>query len=123
MNVEGAAWATLTGYACAALVVLFALAIRKIKVFFSRNIMKSLALRREIVRLGRPDAMNQIGLAIQFAVCNGLVTAAAGADGMVAFSLCIQANSVISIFVGAVIGSAIPILAVLHGQRDFTGDA
>ena len=123
MNVEGAAWATLTGYVCAALLVLCALAIRKIKVFFSRNTMKSLALRREIVRLGRPDAMNQIGLAIQFAVCNGLVTAAAGADGMVAFSLCIQANSVISIFIGAVIGSAIPILAVLHGQRDFTGEA
>ena len=123
MNVEGAAWATLTGYACAALVVLFALAIRKIKVFFSRNIMKSLALRREIVRLGRPDAMNQIGLAIQFAVCNGLVTAAAGADGMVAFSLCIQASSVVSIFIGAVIGSSMPVLSVLHGQRDFKGEA
>lgn len=123
MNVEGAAWATFTGYACAALIVLFALSIRKIKVFFSNDIVKSLALRAEIARLGRPDAVNQIGLAIQFAVCNGLATTAAGADGMVAFSLCIQASSVISVFIGAVIGSAIPILAVLHGQRDFTGEA
>ena len=42
---------------------------------------------------------------------------------MVAFSLCIQASSVISLFIGAVLGSAIPILAVLHGQRDYTGGA
>lgn len=123
MSVTGAAWATITGYAVAGAVVIAAFAGRKIKLYFSRQIGQSLSQLMEIYKLGRPDAMNQIGLSIQFAVCNRLATAAAGRDGVVALSLCLQSSSVMSVLIGAVIGSGVPIMAVLHGQRDYTGEA
>ena len=121
MGVEGAAWATLTGYLAALLLVLLAFAFGKIKLDVSRHVAKAFGTLREITKLGRPDALTQIGLSLQFAVGNNLAAACAGADAVVAYSLCIQSCSIISIFWGAMIGSSVPILAVLHGQRDYRG--
>lgn len=123
MGVNGAAWATLTGYIAAALVVLIAMVAGKMKFHFSRHITDSMTTIREILTLGRPDAMSQIGMALQFAVCNRLAAAAAAADGVVAFSLCLQSSSIMSVFIGAVIGASVPMLAVLHGQHDYSGEA
>lgn len=123
MGVNGAAWATLTGYLCATLVVAVAILSHRMRFYVCRSVKKSLDIVREIFDFGRPDAINQIGLSLQYAVCNGLVMTAAGTNGMVAFSLCQQSVSVMSVLIGAVIGSAIPLLSVLHGQRDFRGEA
>lgn len=122
MDVRGAAWATLAGYLAAAVVVVVAFASGRIKLYVSRQIGRSFRLIGEILKLGRPDSMNQIGLAIQFAVCNRIAGAVAGANGVVALSLCLQSSSLMSVFVGAVIGSSVPMLAVLHGQRDYQGE-
>ena len=122
MGVEGAAWATLTGYLVAAVVVVLAFMSHRIKIYVSRRVAESFSLTKEIFKLGRPDSMNQIGLSIQFAVCNHIAAAAGGANGVVALSLCLQSSSLMSVFVGAVIGSSVPILAVLHGQRDYSGE-
>ena len=123
MGVEGAAWATLTGYLCAMVLVIAAVASKKIKLYVSRQIASFFGTLKETIRQGGPDAMTQIGLAMQFAVCNSLAMACAGADGVVSFSLCTQTNSVLSVFQGALIGSSVPMLAVLHGQRDYRGEA
>ena len=122
-GVEGAAWATLVGYVLAAIVVVAAFASGKIKIYISRRIGESFGLLKEIFNLGRPDSMNQIGLSIQFAVCNRIASVVGGANGVVALSLCLQSSSLMSVFVGAVIGSAVPIISVLHGQRDYSGEA
>ena len=122
MGVEGAAWATITGYAVGAVFLAVAAAMGKIDIHWSRDIAGSLPAIKEITRIGRPDAMNQIGLSVQFAVCNKLVMAYGGADGEVAFSLCLQAGSVISIFVAAVAGTSVTLMAVLHGQQDYKGE-
>ena len=123
MGVDGAAWATLAGYLVATLVVLLGAMSGRVKLYISKDIKASMATVPEIIALGRPDAMNQIGLSIQFAVCNRLAMAAAGANGIVAFSLCMQSGSVMSIFIGAVIGASVPLMAVLHGQSDYKGEA
>lgn len=123
MGVAGAAWATLTGYIIAAAVTVIYMAAGKIKLYYSKDVRGSFGLIGEVTKVGGPDAMSQVGMSIQFAVCNRLAAAAAGTNGVVAFSLCLQASSVISIFIGAIIGSAVPILAVLHGQRDYSGEA
>ncbi|MBR2706097.1 MAG: hypothetical protein IKE74_02510 [Mogibacterium sp.] len=123
LGVEGAAWATLTGYIAAGLLVAAGAMSGRVKLYISRDIKSSMGCVREIFDLGKPDAMNQIGLSMQFAVCNRLAMAAGGANGIVALSFCMQSSSVMSVFVGAVIGASVPLMAVLHGQSDYRGEA
>lgn len=123
MGVEGAAWATLTGYLCATVILVISMISGKAKVYVSKHILQSFGQLAEIFQLGSPNAMNQIGLCIQYTVGNHLALAAGGAPGMVAYSLCLQGSSVMSIFVGAIMGASAPILAILHGQRDYQGEA
>ncbi|MBR0400353.1 MAG: polysaccharide biosynthesis C-terminal domain-containing protein [Mogibacterium sp.] len=122
MGVEGAAWATLTGYLAALLIIMILIIRRRIKVIISKEPLKSFETIAEIVKRGGPDALTQIGFSMQFAVINSLAGSYAGTAGIVAFSLCIQDNSVVSVFLGAFIGSSVPFLSVLHGQRDFRGE-
>lgn len=123
MGVEGAAWATLTGYTLAALLVVAGAMSGKVRLHVCRDIKASMSCIREIFSLGRPDAMAQIGMSVQYAVCNRLAMAAAGANGIVALSLCMQASSIMSVFMGAVIGASVPLMAVLHGQSDYQGES
>ncbi len=122
MGVEGAAWATITGYTVGAVFLVIVAAMGRIDIHWSRDIAGSIPQIKEISRIGRPDAMNQIGLSVQFAVCNKLILAYGGADGEVAFSLCLQAGSVMSIFIASVAGTSVTLLAVLHGQQDYKGE-
>ena len=122
MGVEGAAWATLTGYVSGAVIVAALLAGKKIKVKATRDVIRSMDQMGEIIKRGGPDALTQIGFSLQFAFINAVAGNLAGTAGIVAFSLCIQMNSIVSIFVGALIGSSVPFLSVLHGQRDFRGE-
>ena len=122
MGVEGAAWATLTGYICAAVFMAAAVIMGRMRMHMSRDIRGSMRSLPEIITLGRPDSVNQIGLAIQFAVCNMLAMSYGGTNGIVALSLCMQASSVMSVFIGAIIGSGMPLMSVLHGQGDYRGE-
>ena len=122
MGVEGAAWATLTGYVTAVLILAAMIIGKKVRLYVSRNVKGSLGLIRGIAVKGGPDALTQIGFSLQFAVINALTGNLAGTAGIVAFSLCIQMNSIVSIFIGSLIGSSVPLLSVLHGQRDFRGE-
>ena len=122
MGVEGAAWATLTGYVTAVLILAAMIFGKKIRLYVSRNIVGALRLIRDTAVKGGPDALTQIGFSMQFAVINALAGNLAGTAGIVAFSLCIQMNSIVSIFIGSLIGSSVPLLSVLHGQRDFRGE-
>lgn len=123
MGVEGAAWATFTGYVVAAVIIVIYFAAGKIRMYISRDIKGSFAQLGEVLKYGSTDFTNQIGLSLQFAVCNILAMKAAGANGVVAYSLCLQSAGVMTIFLGAMIGSSVPMLAVLHGQRDYYGEA
>lgn len=123
MGVEGAAWATLTGYLVGLAFLVFLGLGKKIKVYVSHRIGASFALLKDVLKQGGPDAMTQIGFSLQFAFCNTVATGLAGTAGVVAFSLCIQANSIVSVFLGAVMGSSVPIMSLLHGQHDYNGEA
>lgn len=123
MGVEGAAWATLTGYLLGAVAVVCLKKIKKMRIDFSRSIRQSIHVLKEIIKKGGPDALTQIGFSLQFAACNGIAAVYAGTPGVISMSLCIQALSFISIFISALIGSTVPMLSVLHGQRDLRGKA
>ena len=121
MGVEGAAWATLTGYICALFVVVYAILRKKLKIHISKNIGASLKGLPEIIKLGAADAVTQLGFTLQYAVSNGLAQSLAGISGVVAYSLCQQSLSIISIFMSALIGASSTMMAVLHGQHDYRG--
>ena len=120
MGVEGAAWATLTGYIAGALLLPFAFG-KKNRLRFSVAGLSDFRLLGEIVAKGAASAVSQLGFAVKFGVCNALSAIAGGAQGVVALSLCLQAFSFVAIFYGGAITAASPILALLHGQRDFSG--
>ena len=123
MGVEGAAWATLTGYLVGLALMMVLILGKKIRVYVSFKIKASFSLLKDVLVQGGPEAMTQIGFSLQFAFCNALASTLAGTAGIVALSLCIQANSIVSIFLGSIMGSSVPIMSLLHGQRDFSGEA
>ena len=122
MGVEGAAYATLTGYLIGGLILIFALFSKKADIKRRKLTREDLALFPEIVKTGSPFSATQLGYAIKIAFCNAIAAYHAGAAGVVGFSLCIQSLSIISIFLAAVIESASPILGMLHGQKDYRGE-
>ena len=121
IGVVGAAWSTITGYIAGLVLLVFLCLGKKIKMYVSSKIRDSLVLLKDVFKLGGPEAMTQVGFSLQFAFCNGLASSLAGTPGIVAIALCLQANSIETIFLGSVMGSSVPIMSVLHGQCDFKG--
>ena len=122
MGVNAAAWATLTGYSIAALLIAYVLLAKKVNIYQSKVAFSDFSLLGEIVKLGGPSAISQFGFSLKFAFCNNLAITYGGAAGVVSYSLCNQVDSVISIFLAAIAGSSMPLIAILHGQRDFRGE-
>ena len=119
LGVEGAAWATLTGYSVS---LLFMLCIhKKFHLHWRKVSAADFRLLRSICSQGGASAVSQAGFAIKFAFCNGMAASLGGATGVIVFSLCIQTFSIVSVFLAAITGAAMPLIAVLQGQRDFHG--
>ena len=123
MGAEGAAWATVTGYAVGALALLGAILMKKVKLRFGLPRLKDAPLLWETVVTGAPFSVSQIGYAIKFAVSGRLAQRWGGTAGMESFSLCIQVLSIVgSILMTAILEASVPIMAFLHGQRDHQGE-
>lgn len=121
MGVEGAAWATLTGFTVAAVIT---------AVFFQRHDMRILGnlslIGHEkhfvrIVKIGVPSALGQIGFAAKLIVLNLLANYYAGSDGVVVFALCFQTISLVSCMLVGIVSCVQPIASTLFGERDFEG--
>lgn len=120
LGVEGAAYATLTGYAVGMIPVLWILAARKIQIPKGR--LFDLHLLKGITATGGSTALVQLGFTMKFGVSNIFAARLGGTAGVVAFSLCIQSISFAAIFQMGATGAATPLIAVLHGQRDYYGE-
>ena len=120
MGVEGAAYATLTGYAVGLLPIAWLVLSGRLKIpagkWFGGKTMKRIAVT------GSSSAGVQLGYALKFGYSNVLAISLGGTAGMVAFSLCIQAISVASVFLAGAVSAAVPLMAVLHGQKDYYGE-
>jgi len=122
MGVEGAAYATLTGYALGAILIAYVVGRRKITIPRAKVSARDFCLLGEVAGIGSPSAVSQLGFALKFAFCNNTAVLCGGAAGVVAYSLCNQTLSIVSIFLAALVGASMPLIAVLHGQRDFGGE-
>ena len=120
-GVEGAAWATLTGYLAGIFLLPIIFLRGSVKLHFHKAGLQDLHLLKETATTGAAAALSQLGFAIKFAFCNVLAATYGGAVGIVAFAFCLQIMSFVSVFYAGIIGAVMPILGVLHGERDFSG--
>ena len=121
MGLEGAAFATLTGYAAGFIIVLFFHFTKKVSLPLAKVAPGEFKILFETFSTGLSSAMNQIGYCIKIAFVNSLAFSLAGMSGVTTFSVCMQAVSMVSILIGGVIDATIPMSASLYGQRDFAG--
>ncbi len=120
-GLEGAAYATLTGYAAGFFILLYLHIRKKLRLPFAKVKRHEFRILGETISTGLSSAMNQIGYCIKIAFVNYLAFALAGMSGVTTFSVCMQAVSMVSILIGGVIDATIPMAASLYGQRDFSG--
>ncbi len=120
MGVEGAAYATFTGYVVGLLPILWITATHKIQIphgrWFEGKVFQNICLT------GGPSALVQLGFTLKFGYSNAMAATIGKAAGVVAFSLCIQSMSMVSIFLMGATAAATPFIAELHGQRDYFGE-
>lgn len=122
MGVEGAAWATFTGYVAAIIFIIFALKIKKIDIRKKLPCKQDFILLKDIITTGSPYSISQLGFVIKFSFFNSLAVSLGGSHAIIAFSLFVQALSIVSIFLSADLQATSPFVAFLHGQKDYQGE-
>ncbi|SEH26477.1 MATE family efflux transporter [Selenomonas sp. KH1T6] len=121
MDVSGAAWATITGYLVGFAILIVPLWLGRTPLKVQKAGRADLPLLWEALSRGGAAAMSQLGMSLKFAACNVLAIKYGGAEGAVAFSLCVQVSSFGSIFYAGPLGAANPLLSMLQGQGDLSG--
>lgn len=120
-GVEGAAYATLTGYGVAFALLFIALFLKKIHIQAATPKLSLIRKLPECIRFGSVYALGQLLISIKLTYSNHVAAQYAGENGVVAFSVCIQLMSIVSIFVSAAVGVMIPLGSSLYGQKDYQG--
>ena len=121
MDVEGAAWATFTGYSIAFIILIFLILSGKCPLRIAIPEPKAFLRLKSIVMLSAASALGQLGLSIKIAFSVQTASAYGGAAAVTAFSACIQVLSIISILVCAGLDVLRPLVGTLYGQKDFHG--
>ena len=121
MDVEGAAWATFTGYAAAFAILLALLLFKKCPLQFARPKAKAFLQLKNVIMMSAASALGQLGLSIKVAFSIQIASSYGGSAAVTAFSACIQILSIVSILVCGGLDVLIPMVGVLYGQKDFHG--
>lgn len=119
MGIQGAALASVIGWSIGGLLSLGSFLFGKRKLHLSFRNLWSCGL--EIIKTGIPAAFGVGLVAIKIFCLNWIVTTTAGNNGMIAFSVCIAAQSFVSMFISGAGETMMPILGIYYGERDFTG--
>lgn len=121
MGINGAAYATMTGYLAGLVMILTAIAIRKVRFKLVRIQFQDLKKLPHICEKGIGNAAGQFGYAFKFSIINSLAAIYAGMSGVIVFSVCIQTLSFTSVFLAGVVMTMTPIIAMLKGEKDYKG--
>lgn len=119
MGIEGAGYATICGYAVALLCYIVLYLRKKVNMSLVRISMADISRLKGICEMGSSAALSQLGFVIKVMGCNALALLYGGQTALIAFSVCMQLLSVMSIFVGGIGSSMINITATLRGQKDY----
>lgn len=119
MGIKGAALASVIGFGVGSVVSLCSFLFGKKTLHFSCKNLWTYGY--EIIKTGSPAAMGEGLVAVKIFCLNMIVTATAGNNGMIAFSVCLAALSLISMFISGAAQTMMPILGIYYGEKDFTG--
>lgn len=120
-GLKGAAMATFTGYVAGLVLAMALVLTKKVEIPLARFELSEYRKFPDTIFRGAAPALNQLGYCIKVAFCNNLAMVLAGITGVGVFTLCMQTVSIISIFMGGIIGAMMPIMAALNGQGDYKG--
>lgn len=73
------------------------------------------------VKAGLPSAMEGALLFVKITFINGMVMSIAGSSGLAAFSVCLAALSLVSMFIEGAADTMLPLVGVLYGEEDYRG--
>ena len=117
-GVEGAALATLLGYACGFLAACYYLFFRKTYRFDFSDLRNRILA---ITAAGAPPAVNVGLIAVKLILVNCLIVSAGGAVGMAVMSVLMVAWAIQSLFVGGVVQTVLPMFSYYYADGDFHG--
>ena len=117
MGIRGAALASVAGFGAGFIVSLCTILLgnRTLQLCFKELWSRCL----EIIKTGMPAAMGVGLIAIKIFCLNYIVTATAGNNGMVAFSICLETLTICSMFITASAQTMMPILGIYYGEKDW----
>ena len=121
-GVSGAYWATLTGQAVGIVVLVILIKWRSISIVRSKISLSDIQIAGDICKHGAATSVLQIFYAFKVSINNQLAQKYGGADGVIAFSLCLQTFSISSVFLLGIADTAQPLLALLSGQKDYRNE-
>ena len=105
-DVDGAQWATVSGYVIAIIGLIIYLGIKKISLPFFKGKLEFRKLG-EVLRSGITPSLSQLGMIVYYAYFNRMVTQMGGSSAETIFSLCLQGLSVFSIGSQGIIPGAV----------------
>lgn len=120
LGIDGAAYATVCGYAAGLLVYLVYYMRRQLNMSLIRIHSTDFRELKGIFSMGLSASLSQLSFVIKIAFCNSLALYYGGHNALIALSVCMQLLSITSIFVGGIGSSMINITATLRGQKDFS---
>ncbi len=121
MGISGAAFASVLSFCLQfSILIIFYVCSKKrrtVHLLFKENFKSALS----VLKTGFSAALGLILVGIKIACVNKIVTSIAGADGMIAFSLCIAELSLASLLISGASDTMMPILGIYHGEGDRHG--
>lgn len=120
-GIEGAAYATLTGYLLGALMTGYYLLKKENQLQFGRIGLNCIYEIYSIASTGITSALAQIFIFTKILAINHIVIDTKGTAGMIAFSVCLSCLSLVSMFISGATQTMMPIIGVMFGEKDWNG--
>ena len=125
MDIQGAALATVTGYIIGTIFIMqyFFDKERTFKLvsLFKIKIKEIFTYIWDIVSNGFPSSSLQLFMTLKLLVLNLVISTVAGAQGLIAFSLCYSSLYIVYIFINGTAQSMSPIVSVYYQEKDYNG--
>lgn len=120
-GIEGAGWATVTGYAVSSLLIIVYLKSDTRTVFFTKNALKYFSELKKIFSTGLPSSLVYVCNFLRLFFTNAIILSATGSAGVQIASVSFSLNSLCFIFIEGASMTLLPLLGALYGEKDIKG--
>ena len=122
LGMRGAALSTIIGYGTGLLVVIpYIRSPRRIIRPGVKKIFSGMKNIRQVLQAGIPQTSLTVVRILQFLTVNTLIQNALGADYLSIYAVCMNAVTIVRLFIDGVIGLIQTIAGVLYGEKDYYG--